>query len=135
MRSFICAFRCAPSLPGTPSELLPMTMGKCGFEPGAEGEMVHTLTDPSIMKPVRVAAAGTQSVLLLYTYFCILTSFTYYYFIPPPVRSQFSYAPLVVACVSYGHVIFVCSSYLVLRYARAYLITFSIPFSIPFCIP
>ena len=45
---------------GTPSELLPMKMGKCGFAEGAEGEMVHTLTSLSKMKPVLVECKGFQ---------------------------------------------------------------------------
>ena len=34
---------------GTPSELLPRDLGKCAFEPGSEGAIVHTLTSPEIM--------------------------------------------------------------------------------------
>ena len=37
---------------GTPSDLLPQAMGACGFREGTEGEMVHTLTELRMMKPV-----------------------------------------------------------------------------------
>ena len=37
---------------GTPSDLLPQAMGKCGFREGTEGEMVHTLTELRMMRPV-----------------------------------------------------------------------------------
>mmetsp|Transcript_28857 Transcript_28857/g.48961 ORF Transcript_28857/g.48961 Transcript_28857/m.48961 type:complete len:2411 (-) Transcript_28857:179-7411(-) len=34
---------------GTPSSLLPLEMGKCGYERGADGLMMHYLTDPDIV--------------------------------------------------------------------------------------
>jgi ankyrin repeat protein len=37
---------------GTPSDLLPMGLGKCQFAEGAEGEIVHTLTSTTLMKMV-----------------------------------------------------------------------------------
>ena len=37
---------------GTLSSMLPMSMGACGFNRGTEGEMVHVLTEPSIVKPI-----------------------------------------------------------------------------------
>ena len=37
---------------GTPSDLLPAGLGKCKFAEGAEGEIVHTLTSPTIMRLV-----------------------------------------------------------------------------------
>ena len=37
---------------GTPSDLLPAGLGKCKFAAGAEGEIVHTLTSPTIMRLV-----------------------------------------------------------------------------------
>ncbi|CAK9004839.1 Protein phosphatase 1 regulatory subunit 12A (130 kDa myosin-binding subunit of smooth muscle myosin phosphatase) (Myosin phosphatase-targeting subunit 1) (Myosin phosphatase target subunit 1) (PP1M subunit M110) (Protein phosphatase myosin-binding subunit), partial [Durusdinium trenchii] len=34
---------------GTPSELMPRELGQCEYEPGSEGEVVSTLTSPSIV--------------------------------------------------------------------------------------
>lgn len=31
---------------GTPSDLMPRELGSCDFEPGSEGSIVHTLTNP-----------------------------------------------------------------------------------------
>lgn len=33
---------------GTPSDLMPRELGTCDFEPGSEGSIVHTLTNPQI---------------------------------------------------------------------------------------
>ena len=46
---------------GTPSDLLPSSLGKCGFAQGTEGEMVHTLTSLKIMKPLRLKEVLTRS--------------------------------------------------------------------------
>lgn len=50
---------------GTLSEMLPMSMGACGFQQGTEGEMVHTLTNLEVMKPVSVSKRDWTSTLLL----------------------------------------------------------------------
>jgi len=34
---------------GTPSDLMPRELGSCDFEPGSEGSIVHTLTNPSVI--------------------------------------------------------------------------------------
>jgi hypothetical protein len=34
---------------GTPSDLLPLDMGRCGYEKGSEGQMLHVLTDPAVV--------------------------------------------------------------------------------------
>ncbi|KOO21586.1 nxn protein [Chrysochromulina tobinii] len=34
---------------GTPSDLLPSDLGRCGYEKGSDGKVLHTLTDPSIV--------------------------------------------------------------------------------------
>jgi hypothetical protein len=34
---------------GTPSDLLPLELGKCGYEKGSDGLMLSTLTDPAIV--------------------------------------------------------------------------------------
>ena len=33
---------------GTPSDLLPLDLGKCNFERGADGQIFHVLTDPKV---------------------------------------------------------------------------------------
>eukprot|EP01065_Artemidia_motanka_P000909 TRINITY_DN1042_c0_g1_i1.p1 TRINITY_DN1042_c0_g1~~TRINITY_DN1042_c0_g1_i1.p1 ORF type:complete len:4224 (+),score=1358.75 TRINITY_DN1042_c0_g1_i1:274-12672(+) len=33
---------------GTPSNLLPLDLGTCEYEPGSDGAIVHTLTDPAV---------------------------------------------------------------------------------------
>ena len=33
---------------GTPSDLLPLELGKCGYEEGSDGKMIHALTSPDI---------------------------------------------------------------------------------------
>lgn len=42
---------------GTPSDLLPYELGKCDYEPGTDGKLLHTLTSPLIMS-YHVAEAG-----------------------------------------------------------------------------
>ena len=34
---------------GTPSDLLPLDLGRCGYEKGSDGKVLHTLTDPRIV--------------------------------------------------------------------------------------
>ena len=34
---------------GTPSDLMPRELGNCGYEPGSEGQVLDTLTNPSIV--------------------------------------------------------------------------------------
>ena len=50
---------------GTPSDLLPMMMGKCGFADGAEGEIFQTLTSPSIVKQIVVEERSWDSLMIL----------------------------------------------------------------------
>ena len=33
---------------GTPSDLLPVELGQCGYEKGSDGEMIHVLSSPDI---------------------------------------------------------------------------------------
>ena len=40
---------------GTPSDLLPMELGKCGFEKGTEAEIITTLTSLKKVKPVLIS--------------------------------------------------------------------------------
>ncbi len=46
-------FRARFGFSGTPNDLLPVELGKCGYEPGSEGEIMHTLTDSSIVSGKR----------------------------------------------------------------------------------
>ena len=34
---------------GTPSDLMPLELGVCEYEPGSEGELVYTLTSPNVV--------------------------------------------------------------------------------------
>jgi hypothetical protein len=57
-------FPCRIGFSGTPSDLLPMEMGRCAFERGDDGRIVHTLTSPSAMRVAIVAAGWTVGSLL-----------------------------------------------------------------------
>ena len=50
---------------GTPSDLLPLDLGRCGYERGSDGKMLHILTDPSVLS-VHYAEEGwdVDSLLL-----------------------------------------------------------------------
>ncbi len=37
---------------GTPSEMLPTSLGKCHFEPGSEAKIVRVLTSPNLIRPL-----------------------------------------------------------------------------------
>ena len=50
---------------GTPSELLPASMGRCAFAETTQGEMVHTLSSPSIVKLVHIDSSAWSAKLLL----------------------------------------------------------------------
>ena len=45
---------------GTPSSLLPLDLGECQYEPGSEGKIVHTLTNPEVVDIVEVEACGLR---------------------------------------------------------------------------
>ncbi len=34
---------------GTPSDLLPLELGKCQYEPGTDGKLLHLLTNPEVV--------------------------------------------------------------------------------------
>lgn len=57
-------FPCRIGFSGTPSDLLPVEMGRCAFERGDDGRIVHTLTSPSAMRVGIVAAGWTVGSLL-----------------------------------------------------------------------
>ena len=42
---------------GTPSDLLPLDLGRCGYERGSDGKMLHVLTDPDVVG-IEIARAG-----------------------------------------------------------------------------
>lgn len=49
---------------GTPSELLPLELGGCGYEKGSDGLIVHTMTDPGIVSAVQLPGDwSVQSIL------------------------------------------------------------------------
>jgi thiol-disulfide isomerase/thioredoxin len=49
---------------GTPSDLLPISLGQCGYECGSDGKMIHTLTDPSVTSTMDAPLGWTVRVLL-----------------------------------------------------------------------
>jgi hypothetical protein len=49
---------------GTPSDLLPISLGTCGYEKGADGKMVHTLTDPAVTSTMDAELGWTVHGLL-----------------------------------------------------------------------
>jgi len=49
---------------GTPSDLLPLDLGRCGYEKGSEGKMLHVLTDPNVVSTQAVEAGWTVHSLL-----------------------------------------------------------------------
>ena len=49
---------------GTPSSLLPIELGQCGYEMGTDGQLIHTLTSPSVMAYTVVEPGWTVRSLL-----------------------------------------------------------------------
>ena len=50
---------------GTPSDLLPLDLGRCGYERGSDGKMLHVLTDPTVMSVCYIDEGwGVDSLLL-----------------------------------------------------------------------
>jgi hypothetical protein len=51
---------------GTPSSLLPLDLGACIYERGSEGQVIHTLADPAVVRTKRLGADwSAQSILAL----------------------------------------------------------------------
>lgn len=52
---------------GTPSDLLPLELGKCHYEKGSDGKMVYFLTSPTIVSAYKVMPGdwSAKSVLEL----------------------------------------------------------------------
>ena len=48
----------------TPSDLLPLDLGRCGYERGSEGKMLHVLTDASVVTTSAVEPGWTVQSLL-----------------------------------------------------------------------
>eukprot|EP01029_Cantina_marsupialis_P025404 TRINITY_DN6726_c0_g3_i3.p1 TRINITY_DN6726_c0_g3~~TRINITY_DN6726_c0_g3_i3.p1 ORF type:complete len:891 (+),score=259.15 TRINITY_DN6726_c0_g3_i3:877-3549(+) len=48
---------------GTPSNLLPMDLGQCEYEPGSDGRIVRVLTDPAVVSTTFTGSWSAQSLL------------------------------------------------------------------------
>ena len=49
---------------GTPSDLLPLDLGRCGYEQGSDGQMLHVLTNALYMRVDFVSSGWTVDTLL-----------------------------------------------------------------------
>lgn len=49
---------------GTPSDLLPIDLGSCGYEQGSDGQMLHVLTSDQYMHVDFVESGWTVESLL-----------------------------------------------------------------------
>lgn len=49
---------------GTPNDLLPRSLGSCVYEPGDDSQMLHTLTDPSVIQVWRAEEGWSAHSLL-----------------------------------------------------------------------
>ena len=49
---------------GTPSDLLPLDLGRCGYEPGSDGKVLQVLTDTNVVSVVRAPEDWTVTSLL-----------------------------------------------------------------------
>lgn len=49
---------------GTPSDLLPLDLGRCGYERGSDGKMLSVLTDPNVLSVQFAPASWTVQSLL-----------------------------------------------------------------------
>ena len=56
-------FKTRLAFSGTPSNLLPLDLGTCQYEPGSEGKIVHTLTSAQVVKATVKAKWNAQSLL------------------------------------------------------------------------
>jgi hypothetical protein len=48
---------------GTPSNLLPVDLGSCQYEPGSDGKVIHVLTNPSVVTASRKSNWRARSLL------------------------------------------------------------------------
>ena len=51
---------------GTPSDLLPLDLGQCGYEKGSDGKMIQVLTSPDVMRCEFASPGWTVEKLLQY---------------------------------------------------------------------
>jgi hypothetical protein len=49
---------------GTPSDLLPRELGTCEYEPGTDGKLIYTLTNPNVMSTTVIEPGWTVRTLL-----------------------------------------------------------------------
>ncbi|CUF98858.1 Hypothetical protein, putative [Bodo saltans] len=49
---------------GTPSSLLPVELGQCGYEVGTDGQLIHTLTSPEIMSHLVMGSGWNVRTIL-----------------------------------------------------------------------
>ena len=56
-------FKTRLAFSGTPSNLLPLDLGTCQYEPGSEGKIVHTLTSAQVVKATVKSKWNAQSLL------------------------------------------------------------------------
>lgn len=49
---------------GTPSDLLPVELGKCGYEKGSDGQILHTMTSPDVVHVQFIDEGWTVDSLL-----------------------------------------------------------------------
>ncbi len=57
-------FQSTVGFSGTPSDLLPISLGSCGYECGSEGKMIHTLTNAAVADLMDAPLGWTVSGLL-----------------------------------------------------------------------
>lgn len=50
---------------GTPSDLLPVELGKCNYDEGVDGELLHVLTSPRVVTAATVGESGWSVDTLL----------------------------------------------------------------------
>lgn len=68
---------------GTPSDLLPLELGKCNYEKGSDGKMVHFLTSPIIVSAYKVMQSEWTATSVL----DMIAN--------PPENSKYPYAKLL----------------------------------------
>lgn len=67
MHSYTCSRLSPPlclTIAGTPSDLLPLELGKCKYETGTDGKMLHVLTAPDTMRCEYIEKGWTAKGLL-----------------------------------------------------------------------
>jgi hypothetical protein len=62
---------------GTPSDLLPVELGRCGYEKGSDGQMIHVMTSPSVCSFEIISMNCLFLLFLLYSLPSSLISLLY----------------------------------------------------------